>query len=65
MGAAWILTAIPSDFVGGSILISGLLFVLSVVFIPFALRKRAQENAKAASAQTSETMKAVSYQTSI
>lgn len=38
--AAWILTAIPTDFVGGSILISALLFVSSAAFIPLAMRKK-------------------------
>jgi hypothetical protein len=40
IGSAWILTTIPSDFVGGAILISALLFVCSGIFIPFATTKK-------------------------
>jgi MFS family permease len=40
--AAWILAEIPTDYIGGSILVSGVLFLCSAAFIPLILRKKAQ-----------------------
>ncbi len=37
-----ILGALPSDFVGGSILFAAILFLASATFIPLAMRKRSQ-----------------------
>jgi MFS family permease len=38
--AAWILAEIPTDYIGGAILLSGVLFLCSAAFIPLILRKR-------------------------
>lgn len=40
--AAWILAEIPTDYIGGAILLSGVLFLCSAAFIPLILRKRAR-----------------------
>jgi len=42
--AGWILTVLPPDFVGGSILLSGLLFLCSAAFIPFVVHKKISSN---------------------
>jgi len=38
--AAWILSEIPTDYIGGAILLSGILFLCSAAFIPLILRKK-------------------------
>ena len=49
--AAWILAEIPTDYIGGAILLSGVLFLCSAAFIPLILRKKSGGSSQMISAQ--------------